>query len=153
MTSCYDCIHCGACSDAGDSGFSSLKEDASECKHFKNKADVVSVEAFEQVKWERDTAIEQLWTYGIALCEKKELKEVKHGEWIEDGYNDIPCVCSRCGAEAPYKADCREDYDYDYDDNLIFLGAEIEKEYIKTPYCPNCGADMRDNKNESEVEK
>lgn len=68
--------------------------------------------------------------------------EVKRGEWIEDGYNDIPCVCSRCGAEAPYKADCREDYDYDYDDNLIFLGAEIEKEYIKTPYCPYCGADM-----------
>ena len=19
------------------------------------------------------------------------------GEWIEDGYNDIPCVCSHCG--------------------------------------------------------
>lgn len=109
MASCYDCIHCGACSDAGDSGFSSLKEDVSMCKHFKNK---------------------------------ENFAEVKYGEWIEDGYNDIPCVCSRCGSEAPYKADCREDYDYDYDDNLIFLGAEIEKEYIKTPYCPYCGADM-----------
>lgn len=43
MASCYDCIHCGACSDAGDSGFSSLKEDVSECKHFKNKADVEEV--------------------------------------------------------------------------------------------------------------
>ena len=43
MASCYDCIHCGACSDAGDSGFSSLKEDVSGCKHFKNKADVVEV--------------------------------------------------------------------------------------------------------------
>ena len=40
---CYDCIHCDACSDAGDSGYSSLKEDASKCKHFKNKADFVEV--------------------------------------------------------------------------------------------------------------
>lgn len=38
---CYDCIHCGACSDAGDSGYSYLKEDVSKCKHFKNKADFV----------------------------------------------------------------------------------------------------------------
>lgn len=40
---CYDCIHCDACSDAGDSGFSCLKEDVSKCKHFKNKADFVEV--------------------------------------------------------------------------------------------------------------
>lgn len=40
---CYDCIHCEACSDAGDTGFSSLKEDAGKCKHFKNKANVVEV--------------------------------------------------------------------------------------------------------------
>ncbi len=43
MKTCYDCIHCEACSDAGDNGFSSLKEDVSKCKHFKNKADVVEV--------------------------------------------------------------------------------------------------------------
>ena len=43
MATCYDCIHCGACSDAGDKGFSSLKEDVSKCKHFKNKADYVEV--------------------------------------------------------------------------------------------------------------
>ena len=36
MASCYDCIHYEACSDAGDAGFSSLKEDVSKCKHFKN---------------------------------------------------------------------------------------------------------------------
>lgn len=40
---CYDCIHCGACSDAGDSGYSSLKEDVSKCKHFKNKADFIEL--------------------------------------------------------------------------------------------------------------
>ena len=27
METCYDCIHCDACSDAGDSGYSSLKTD------------------------------------------------------------------------------------------------------------------------------
>lgn len=43
MKTCYDCIHCEACSDAGDAGFSSLKEDVSKCKHFKNKADFVEV--------------------------------------------------------------------------------------------------------------
>lgn len=40
---CYDCAHCEACSDIGDSGFSALKEDVSKCKHFKNKADYVEV--------------------------------------------------------------------------------------------------------------
>ena len=43
MKTCYDCIHCDACSNAGDNGFSSLKEDVSKCKHFKNKADFVEV--------------------------------------------------------------------------------------------------------------
>ena len=43
MASCWDCIHCGACSDAGDSGFSCLKEDVSKCEHFKNKADYAEV--------------------------------------------------------------------------------------------------------------
>lgn len=43
MATCYDCIHCDACSDAGDGGYSSLKEDASKCKHFKNKADYAEV--------------------------------------------------------------------------------------------------------------
>lgn len=43
MATCYDCIHCDACSDAGDGGFSCLKEDVTKCKHFKNKADYAEV--------------------------------------------------------------------------------------------------------------
>lgn len=39
-------------------------------------ADVVSKKAFEQAKWERDTAIEQLKSYGVGFCEEKELVEV-----------------------------------------------------------------------------
>ena len=36
--------------------------------------------AFEQVKWERDTAIEQLESYGVGFCEEKELVEVKRSK-------------------------------------------------------------------------
>ena len=43
MLTCYDCIHCDACSDTGDAGVSSLKEDVSKCKHFKNKKDFTIV--------------------------------------------------------------------------------------------------------------
>lgn len=43
-------------------------------------ADVVSKEAFEQVKWERDTAIEQLESYGVGFCEEKELVELNRGK-------------------------------------------------------------------------
>lgn len=41
--------------------------------------------------------------------------EHKTGQWIEDGYYNLPCVCSRCGKEGnrSYK------------------------------FCPNCGAEMR----------
>lgn len=51
MVSCYDCIHCEACSDAGDSGYSCLKEDVSKCKHFKNKADFVEVVRCKECKF------------------------------------------------------------------------------------------------------
>ena len=54
MKTCYDCIHCDACSDAGDNGFSSLKEDVSKCKHFKNKADFVEVKHELQILTDTD---------------------------------------------------------------------------------------------------
>ena len=55
--------------------------------------------------------------------------EVKRGEWIEDGYYDNPCVCSYCGAEAMHNN-------------------RVPKEYIRTPFCPNCGAIMNGGKEE-----
>ena len=39
-------------------------------------ADVVPTAVMEQIKWERDIAIEQLASYGVCLGEKKELAEV-----------------------------------------------------------------------------
>ena len=67
---------------------------------------------------------------------------IVHGEWIEDGYYDNPCVCSVCGAEADYVSKFNETFDYDWEENLVPTGYEEIKEYIRTPYCPNCGARM-----------
>lgn len=40
------------------------------------KADVVSRKAYEQVKWERDAAIEQLKSYGVSLFEDADVVKV-----------------------------------------------------------------------------
>ena len=63
MNTCYDCIHCEACSDAGDSGYSCLKEDVSKCKNFKNKADFVEVK---HGKW-----IYNVKYYSCSVCAGK----------------------------------------------------------------------------------
>lgn len=68
--------------------------------------------------------------------------EVKHGKWVEDAYYDNPCVCSYCGVEAPYFNKFEETFDYDWEENLVSTGYETIKEYIRTPYCPYCGAKM-----------
>ena len=52
-------------------------------------ADVVSKKAYEQVKRERDTAIEQLNSYGVGFCEKADVvpvvrcKDCKHSSFIK----------------------------------------------------------------------
>lgn len=91
LSYCKDCnsyngVRCSAC------GF----DDAMTYIEDTPTADVVSTKAFEQVKWERDTAIEQLESYGVGFCENKELVEVKHGEWI---YTGSCQVCSICDEE------------------------------------------------------
>lgn len=82
----------------------------------------------------------------VDLCVKSapsaDVQEAKHGEWIESGYYDIPCVCSYCGAEAQYTSTFKETFDYDWEENLYSTGYEEIKEYIKTPFCSNCGAKM-----------
>lgn len=78
-----------------------------------------------------------------AVFEKFEgMVEVKHGRWIEDGYYDKSCVCSCCGEEAKYISSFEETFDYDWEENLRPTGYEEIREYIRTPYCPNCGAKM-----------
>lgn len=67
---------------------------------------------------------------------------VKHGEWVVDGYFDYPCVCSHCGEEAQYVSTFKETFDYDWEENLQSTGYEEHREYIRTLYCPHCGAKM-----------
>ena len=89
--------------------------------------DVVSVEIYQQVKWERDTAIKQLKDdYGVGFCEKKnpDLIIMKHGKWIWDrniADYEREYLCSCCGKRALY--------DYDGTQNL-------------SKFCPCCGAKM-----------
>lgn len=80
---CYDCIHCGACSDAGDPGISYLKDDVSKCKHFKHK------DAFTEVKhgeWVRNEPNPKLM---------KEFHDMGIGKAMTK--NSIYWTCSCCG--------------------------------------------------------
>ena len=85
--------------------------------------DAVPVGAYEQTRWERDTAISQLAEIGKSLCEKMDDIVPKKGKWIkpsrEDGlsYDERAFAeCSVCG----------------------------RKEYLgwDKAFCPNCGARM-----------
>ena len=67
--------------------------------------------------------------------------DVKHGEWLGDGYNEA-VYCSECKEEAPYESIYEEQFDYDWEENLVPCGYEEHKEYIRTKYCPYCGAKM-----------
>lgn len=67
---------------------------------------------------------------------------VVHAKWIEDGYRGIPCVCSHCSEEAHYTSTFREQFDYDWEENLVPCGYEEIREYIRSNCCPNCGARM-----------
>ena len=79
------------------------------------KADVVSRGLYDQIKWERDVAIEQLESYGISLGEKADVAKVVHGWW---SHRPDERRCPLCG------------YHYSY-----FGGKDYN-------YCPNCGATM-----------
>lgn len=72
----------------------------------------------------------------------EDVEIVRHAEWIEDGYDDFPCVCSYCGEEAPHESFFDPVFEYDYEENLQPRGYEENIEYIKTQYCPHCGAKM-----------
>ena len=86
-------------------------------------ADVVSLAVFEQVKWERDTALQTLEEHGIGSGQM-----AKHGEWkeidnvaIEHGMLTVKGTTWRCN-----------------------VCGEARKTLTKPNmnYCPNCGAKM-----------
>lgn len=80
-------------------------------------ADVVPRSAYEQVRWERDLAIQQLKEdYGVEFGEKKkDVAPVRHGRWVTcRGGKDRQC------------SECNWSTDFN----------------IPRNYCPNCGAKM-----------
>lgn len=89
------------------------------------KTTTVSKAAFEQVAWERDTAIRQLESYGVNFGEKADVQRVRYGEWENhSGYDDW--YCSECGFEINYDGDYPTEYD-----NFKFCGccgAKMDKE-------------------------
>ena len=89
-------------------------------------ADVVSRGVLDQIRWERDVAIEQLAEYGICFGEKKRyLAKVRHGKWIKhrDEYDCEYIECSVCG-ENFYPPENAFEFD------------------ILPKYCQECGAKM-----------
>ncbi len=93
------------------------------------------------------------WNAAVKILKEApaaDVQEIKHGKWIEDGYCDIPCVCSYCEARAQYTSTFKETLEYDCEGNLCSTGYEETRKYIKTPFCSNCGAKM-DGGNGNEV--
>jgi hypothetical protein len=74
-----------------------------------------------QLKWERDTAIAQLESYGVGFCEDTDVRRVQHGQWIAyiSDRGDTPHIDYKCSC-CNYDDCCEPDMNY----------------------CPNCGAKM-----------
>lgn len=88
-------------------------------------ADVVSRKAYEQIVWERDTAIRQLAEIGKNFGSKmNDVRPVIHGRWEFDKRRGV-YFCSICGAVSPKVDEDGED--------------------ISAPaFCHVCGADTRE---------
>lgn len=103
MATCKDCVHYEVCKridyelEYHNKSIKEAEELPIKCRFFKNKSDYISQKAYEQVKWERDTAIEQLKSYGVGFCEEKDVvpvvrcKNCKH--WWEE--NEL-CLHPKC---------------------------------------------------------
>lgn len=85
--------------------------------------------------------------FSIDKIPAADVAEVRHGEWLEDEYNETT-YCSECEKEALYNSTFELQFDYDWEENLVPCGYEEHKEYIRTKYCPNCGAKMGGDTND-----
>lgn len=77
MRTCRDCIHDKVCPTWNYRTDDFAERNANTCKNYLPAADVVSRGLFEQIKWERDIAMEQLKEYGISFGAKKSDDVVK----------------------------------------------------------------------------
>lgn len=84
-----------------------------------NLYEIYRFETVEQIKWERDTAIEQLKSLGYSFGERPRI-----GHWI---------VLTDCANEGTYCSRCRA---------KIFNDTNKQHKKKLSTYCPNCGAKM-----------
>ncbi len=85
-------------------------------------ADVVSKGLYEQIKWERDLAIEQLQEYGVSLGEKADVVKVVRCK---------DCIHWGCyGGEYAHKGECKmcESEGCWYEDDYCSYGERMDKE-------------------------
>ena len=77
-----------------------------ENSHFEpidNRPDTVSRKLYDQVVWERDTAISQLQKLGYGLGE-----EVRNNEWNNHTVACLLCFCPNCGADMRFSQQDRK---------------------------------------------
>ena len=97
--------------------------------------------------WEYGKAVSDIYDL-IKASPAADVAPVAHGRWVEhgesvDGYYHHKC--SNCEADAPYDYKMREDWDEGLDGEWFFLGlTDVGITEHITPYCPNCGAHMKD---------
>ena len=75
---------------------------------------------------------------------------VRYGRWIYDEDYDM-FSCSECQCVAPSVNTFEEQFDYDWDENLISTGYEEYTSYIQTDYCPHCGVKMERSIENAEI--
>jgi hypothetical protein len=96
-------------------------------------ADVISAEAYNQVAWERDMAMQQIESYGVSFGSNAELAKVKHGHFVRNVRN-IPKM-----KEFPEKG-----FALSMNTKSIFWTCSCCGSWasLTQKYCSECGAKM-----------
>ena len=115
------------CIPVNEKGISGILGDESCIKDYIDNAPTIEAPC-EQIKWERDTAIKQLESYGVKFCEQAEVRKVVHGRNITTEHPVDEFICSECNIHLT---------------NYVRVEIEDDAHYEYTmKYCPNCGAKM-----------
>jgi len=89
---------------------------------------------------DRDEYINAITTEDMLSIPSADVRENIHGEWvkIQSGDKDFPeiIVCNKCYHENSH---------LDFNEHNEPIG----KVFVKSNFCPNCGADMRGKQNET----
>lgn len=78
----------------------------------------VTLDAYQQVAWERDIAMSYLEDAGVGFGEKAEIQRVAYGYWIDTSFENVK-VCSVCGKLS----------------SKVCINGEAAFDYTSCPYC------------------